>query len=922
MFVRRLVAAFIKQRRFISLALVLGAMFSFTQATPVGAATGEWVNSTTIKSGTSTYTGPRDINGTFRYTKDGDQVCGGNKNYIEFSKNPQQDSSARSSATLYKYSVLGGCTRDAGETITLSNTDKAQPAEGDRRGGAIPPSTGEGADAVQCVINNALGWIICPISEALGQTTIVLANLVDNLLVTSSLPLNAPTLSNNDPQKAIYQTWSLMRNIANIVMAIAIIIIIYSQATSYGLSNYGIKKMLPKLVVAAIFINISYFICALLIDVFNILGAGVAGIFTYANSLIPTNNQDVTGGEMLINGAVLGTLVVGSISALVLTGGAVLAAMWPLIVPVLITVALAFLAAFAVLIFREVAIILLVIVSPIAFAAWLLPNTEDWFKKWLNFFQNLLIMYPLIMIVVYGSILASNIISQTVTVNESALTEAFIGIVALATLAIPLFALPFMVKFAGGIGNRIFGMVNNPHRGPIDRANKWAREKSQKRMDVARAERDARRAAKYGPGGTYQPKGRFRRTKGVFGAALGYHATKAQRDMELDERKANAGQAMKTMYEEKRARADTKQGQRLQELADEKFALDARAHFAQDAYTEERAQRLVSEGSPLATRAAGLAGVAGVTKVQAQGAAEIMKRRSEEAENNIRMLNYHALSNGVTIKDLGSSIIQSRVGERVRIDTGKVDASGNKIFKETTVTATPNLIAAAGEWAASTGDIPLFEKLYGKDMGGKTDQDKLREAIRAIVNRHEGTIKAKGGFDLASAPDQLMITDEELARGAAGMAEWRDKIVRAQISTLAGTSAPNIAGYKFGQFIQTAANLEKNPQIIQEMLSSPDERVRGQIPTISTILNEALNTPETRAQLTDRIQYVVQAAAAINKVAPEGMHIEIPAELSRYATPEAQEATARVTEENVSPAPSEANPVVESGAEDDSGKIH
>ncbi|MCZ6324111.1 hypothetical protein O5165_25825, partial [Escherichia coli] len=39
-----------------------------------------------------------------------------------------------------------------------------------------------------------------------------------------------------------------------------------------GLNNYSIKKMLPRLIVAAILVNLSYYICAIAVDISNILG--------------------------------------------------------------------------------------------------------------------------------------------------------------------------------------------------------------------------------------------------------------------------------------------------------------------------------------------------------------------------------------------------------------------------------------------------------------------------------------------------------------------------------------------------------------------------------------------------------------------------------------------------------------------------
>jgi len=60
--------------------------------------------------------------------------------------------------------------------------------------------------------------------------------------------------------------------------------IIFSQATSIGITNYGIKRLLPRLILIAIATNISYFICSVLIDAFNILGVGITSLFAAVNN--------------------------------------------------------------------------------------------------------------------------------------------------------------------------------------------------------------------------------------------------------------------------------------------------------------------------------------------------------------------------------------------------------------------------------------------------------------------------------------------------------------------------------------------------------------------------------------------------------------------------------------------------------------
>ena len=58
--------------------------------------------------------------------------------------------------------------------------------------------------------------------------------------------------------------------------------VIFSQITGYGLDNYGIKRMLPKLVIGAIVVNSSFYICGLLIDLSNVVGSSAFNFISTA----------------------------------------------------------------------------------------------------------------------------------------------------------------------------------------------------------------------------------------------------------------------------------------------------------------------------------------------------------------------------------------------------------------------------------------------------------------------------------------------------------------------------------------------------------------------------------------------------------------------------------------------------------------
>ena len=72
---------------------------------------------------------------------------------------------------------------------------------------------------------------------------------------------------------------------------ILLLVVIFSQITGVGIDNYGIKKILPKLIIAAILINLSYWICVAFVDLSNILGNSFQAMFNGLGANISTTNE-------------------------------------------------------------------------------------------------------------------------------------------------------------------------------------------------------------------------------------------------------------------------------------------------------------------------------------------------------------------------------------------------------------------------------------------------------------------------------------------------------------------------------------------------------------------------------------------------------------------------------------------------------
>lgn len=330
-----------------------------------------------------------------------------------------------------------------------------------------PSSTDGQTSESNCKIDG-IGWIVCPVSNFLAKGMDSVFNVLEGFLVVS--PLTTSTGS-------LYKAWSVMRSFANVAFVIAFIVIIYSQLTGMGISNYGIKKLLPRLIISAILVNVSYWVCAIAVDISNITGSSLQGLLVSLrdqlngpNTTAMSSWQSIT-GFLLAGGTAAAATVVGT-GILITTVGASLPAAIILLLPLLLTVLLAALVALIVLAARQAVITLLIIVAPLAFVAYLLPNTEKWFDKWKDAFVTLLIFFPIFALIFGGSQLASFLIIQTSHEINIVLLGMFIQVA-------PLVVTPMLIKFSGGVVGRIAGMVNNPNKGFIDRAKKWSRDQSE-----------------------------------------------------------------------------------------------------------------------------------------------------------------------------------------------------------------------------------------------------------------------------------------------------------------------------------------------------------------------------------------------------------------------------------------------------------
>ncbi len=250
--------------------------------------------------------------------------------------------------------------------------------------------------ATKCGIDQ-LGWIVCPTTNFLTEAVVsTYQYIATNFLSIQSDGLFGETESGQNVKKA----WDGFRDVANIVFAILFVIVVLSQITNIGISNYGIKKLLPRLLIFAILINISYWVSVIFVDLSNIMGKWTFNFLAEGGSDGHISN---------LSGTIQTILAGGAAAASVGMAGGIFLSVVAALVAILLMV--------AILTIRQAAVVILVVLSPLAFAAAILPGTESLFSKWKNTLKSMLIIFPVCSLIMGGMLMASRILVGTADGN-------------------------------------------------------------------------------------------------------------------------------------------------------------------------------------------------------------------------------------------------------------------------------------------------------------------------------------------------------------------------------------------------------------------------------------------------------------------------------------------------------------------------
>jgi hypothetical protein len=269
-----------------------------------------------------------------------------------------------------------------------------------------------------------LSWAVCPIATALygedGDGGLI--GLLQEWVI-GHLTLNITEIFDN---KQYYVAWNSFRVIAISLIIIAGLIMVISQAAGLELLNaYTIRKLLPRLLIVAIAITISWWLLEYLALFFN-------NLMVWVGSAI----------ESPFNAKIepLGARAVMTQMAAVIVGGTLLNP--GLIMSYLFTFAAAYAIASLALAVRELIIIFLILTSPIFIFFAIFQNTENYFKTARSALIGLMAVG-----VLFGALLELGHVMASLTPAKI----DPLGILRMGFQVAALFAFPIMLLRLGGV---------------------------------------------------------------------------------------------------------------------------------------------------------------------------------------------------------------------------------------------------------------------------------------------------------------------------------------------------------------------------------------------------------------------------------------------------------------------------------------
>jgi hypothetical protein len=245
-------------------------------------------------------------------------------------------------------------------------------------------------------------WIECPIIEVMDRSMTFLDSQLQSLL-----RVHDPNDPSYAPSSELHTAWGRIRNIALIILIPIMLVMVIGTALGVSfLDAYTVRRAMPRFLIAIVFISVSWYITSFMINLTNVVGTGILGVMTQpfggpntslAQLINPTNAGLTTAGGLAIFG---GLLVAGVVS-------------FGIIISYAFIGLLVLFIGFLLLSIRQLLILVLVLFAPLAILSWIFPNNDKLWKLWYKTFSDLLLLFPLIMILIGGGKIIAYVVSKS-----------------------------------------------------------------------------------------------------------------------------------------------------------------------------------------------------------------------------------------------------------------------------------------------------------------------------------------------------------------------------------------------------------------------------------------------------------------------------------------------------------------------------
>ncbi|MEK7552422.1 MAG: hypothetical protein AAB534_03340 [Patescibacteria group bacterium] len=609
---------------------------------------------------------------------------------------------------------------------------------------AGPPAPGCSIwDLTSClhVILSYLGGLAMGLfGIVLGISGILLNGVMSYTIVDMSMNLRSLLQEGG----GIYQAWTTLRDLANILF---IFIILYiAIGTILRLDSINTKKLLVHVVIIALLLNFSLFFTKVIIDASNIVatsfhnaivisggGTGISDAFVKPMNMTSFYNADGASAFLL--------KAKDSLAMVFLAGFASI---------LFLITAFVFFASSIMLISRYVILIFLMILSPLAFIAMALPK-DEYSKKWWNALIDQALFAPVFLALLWIALMLSRSALTTISSEQN-----FAGMIAeVFTGNVPTGLMKLLINFLIVIGSILFALIAAKQIGGAGASGimKWGKKAAGTALMAIPGRLAAGADKKLGGTrfGQTMVGSALRSPLGGIGKASVLGGKSGEKQNKESDEAAKKYAAVRTKYDIKKSEkiAEKKSGAAADRVPGEMIQEAQKTEVAIEANRQKRLDRIkkVEEGRIQQTQ--NNMTIGGSTQTTKQ---EITKIRSE-ATQRIQQANKTAEEKKteakatVTLSSIQTK--QEKVRKEVYDDTKQKEKDKRiaelKKFKIPFVTRVPF-------FSASNKKRKLAAEFLGKGRTEvETDWDKLLKEVKEAAKKEEkGHGEDKGGGKTSS----------------------------------------------------------------------------------------------------------------------------------------------------------------------------